>query len=156
MAFYLARATTTADGGWMFEDEIKIRLAGPAGPLAQLILNLPADSDGAWNLGAGEITSTWSGPPAGEGQSILLLWDSGSDEIAPMRVLHFSGMSREFETELLVHMEILAPKGAALHSTGRVSNESLRLTGGRATPKARWIWAAPKMAIGSTIVGPQT
>jgi hypothetical protein len=71
-----------------------------------------------------------------------------------MRVVRFCGVSREFETELLVHMEILNGAGDHVIGTGRLTNEALRLLGGRATPKARWVWAAPKMSIGSTVVGP--
>ncbi len=63
-------------------------------------------------------------------------------------------MSREFETELPLHMEILVPVAIYLRGTGRISNEALRLQGGRFTPKAKWTWVAPRMSIGSTIVGP--
>jgi hypothetical protein len=50
-------------------------------------------------------------------------------------------------------MEILNGAGDHVIGTGRLTNEALRLLGGRATPKARWVWAAPKMSIGSTVVG---
>ena len=64
------------------------------------------------------------------------------------------GVSREFATELLVQTELLEPVGDSFRGTGRRSNEALRLLGGRVTPKARWVWAAPRMSIGSTVVGP--
>lgn len=154
MAFYLTHATPTSDGGWVFNDETKVRLAGPEGPLARHILNLPAGSNGEWNLSSTEITETLGNTPPSGPETTLLLWDSGEPDVHPMRVLHFSGVSREFETELLVHMEALEPVGSHLRGTGRITNEALRLTGGRLTPKASWIWTAPKMSIGSTIVGP--
>ena len=154
MAFFITHATSTPNGGWVFTDETKIRLAGPDGPLARHILNLPQESNGEWNLSTAEITALLPcSPPAEDGQP-LLLWDSGEPDGWPMRVLHFSGVSREFETELLVHMEVLEPFSGHLRGTGRISNEALRLLGGRITPKARWVWAAPKMSIGSAIVGP--
>ena len=154
MAFYLTHATPTPDGGWTFTDETKVRLAGAVGPLARHILGLPADSNGEWNLSSDEIAAMLPlSPPAGPEQT-LLLWDSGEPEAFPMRVVHFSGVSREFETELLVHMEVLEPVASHLRGTGRITNEALRLLGGRLTPKAKWIWTAPKMSIGSAIVGP--
>lgn len=152
MAFYLTNATPTADGGWIFNDETKVRLAGPEGPLARHILSLPAGSSGEWRLGSEEIIAQFPHNEA-SGGTVLLLWESGEQGIHPMRVLGFSGVSHEFETELLVHMEALEPAGSRLRGTGRITHEALRLMGGRATPKARWIWTAPKMAIGSTIVG---
>lgn len=154
MAFYITHAKPTPDGGWVFAEETKVRLAGPDGPLARHILGLPADSTGAWNLSSGEITAMLAVPPPPGDEHPLLLWDPGDPDCYPMRVVHFSGVSREFETELLVHMEILEPVASYLRGTGRISNEALRLLGGRCTPKAKWTWAAPKMAIGSTIVGP--
>ena len=156
MAFYLTHATPTADGGWVFNDETKVRLAGPEGPLARHILNLPAGSNGEWNLSSEEITAMLPVSKPSGSETTMLLWDSGEEEHYPMRVLHFSGVSREFETELLVHMEVLEPAGSYLRGTGRITNEALRLTGGCLTPKARWIWTAPKMSIGSAIVGPAT
>jgi hypothetical protein len=154
MAFYITHAKTTPDGGWVFAEETKVRLAGAEGPLARHILGLPADSTGEWNLSSAEITAMLAASPPSGPEQALLLWDSGDPDACPMRVLHFSGVSREFETELLVHMEILEPVASHLRGTGRISNEALRLLGGRCTPKAKWTWAAPKMAIGSTIVGP--
>ncbi len=154
MAFYLTNATPTADGGWVFNDETKVRLAGPEGPLARHILNLQTGSNGEWNLSSTEVTTLLPVSKPSGSETTLLLWDSGESDVHPMRVLHFSGVSREFETELLVHMEVLEPVGSHLRGTGRITNEALRLTGGRLTPKARWIWTAPKMSIGSTIVGP--
>jgi hypothetical protein len=155
MAFYLANATPTPDGGWTFVEETKVRLAGAEGPLARHILGLPAESNGEWNLGFAEIAAMLPiTPPAGTEQP-LLLWDSGEQDACPMRVIHFSGVSREFETELLIHMEILVHAKGHLRGTGRITSEALRLLGGRITPKARWVWVAPKMSIGSTVVGPR-
>jgi hypothetical protein len=154
MAFYLTHATPTPDAGWVFNDETKVRLAGPEGPLARHILSLPGDSNGEWNLSSGELIALLPPAPHSGPETPLLLWDSGEPDTYPMRVLHFSGVSREFETELLVHMELLEPVNSHLRGTGRVTNEALRLMGGRLTPKARWVWSAPKMSIGSTIVGP--
>lgn len=156
MAFYLTHATPTPNGGWVFNDETKVRLAGPDGPLARHILSLPGNSNGEWSLASGEIIALLPASPASGEETTLLLWDSGEPESHPSRVLHFSGISREFETELLVHMELLEPVGSVLRGTGRVTNEALRLTGGRLTPKGKWIWSAPKMSIGSTIVGPSS
>lgn len=154
MAFYITHAKPTPDGGWVFAEETKVRLAGPDGPMARHILGLPADSTGEWNLSSAEIAAMLpvSQPP--DHEQPLLLWDPGEPDSSPMRVVHFSGISREFETELLVHMEILEPVASYLRGTGRICNEALRLQGGRLTPKAKWTWAAPKMSIGSTIVGP--
>lgn len=154
MAFYLTHATPTADGGWVFNDETKVRLAGPDGPLAQHILNLPAGSSGEWNLNSTDITAMLPGCAPSDLETPLLIWDCGEPDSLPMRVIRFCGVSREFETELLVHMEILEAVGSHLKGNGRLTNEALRLLGGRATPKARWMWAAPKMSIGSTVVGP--
>lgn len=155
MAFFITHATPTSRGGWVFIAETTIRLAGPDGPLARHILALPEGSSGEWNLSSSEIAAMLPCSPPADNEQPLLLWDSGEPDGCPMRVLHFSGVSREFETELLVHMEILEPFSGHLRSTGRISNEALRLLGGRLTPNARWIWAAPKMSIGSTVVGPR-
>jgi hypothetical protein len=154
MAFYITHAKTTPDGGWLFADEIKVRMAGPAGPLARHILSLPAESNGEWHLNAAELSKLLPVPHSSGGELPLLLWDSGESDCHPMRVLHFSGVSREFETELLVHMEILEPMASHMRGTGRITNEALRLLGGRLTPKAKWLWAPLKMSIGSAIVGP--
>jgi hypothetical protein len=154
MAFYLTHARPTPDGGWVFADETKVRLAGADGPLARHILGLPADSTGAWSLSAAEIAAMLRVAPPSDHEQPLLLWDSGEPDASPQRVVHFSGVSREFETELLVHMEVLEPASSYLRGTGRITNEALRLTGGRLTPKARWVWCAPKMSIGSAIIGP--
>lgn len=156
MAFFITHATPTTDGGWVFVEETKVRLAGPDGPLARHILALPADSNGEWSLSPVELSEMLPvSPPSAEEQP-MLLWESGETDSLPMRVLHLTGVSREFETEMLVHMEILEPLAGYLRGTGRISNETLRLLGGRLTPKARWVWATPKMPIASTIVGPQT
>ena len=150
MAFFIISATPMPDGGWAFEDKAKVRLTGPEGPLAAHIIGLPGNSSGEWNLDAGKIATLLQEAPPSEGKIPLLLWDSGVPDSVPQRVIRFCGVSREFDTELLVHMEILGDAGGYLKGTGRHTNEALRLLGGRATPKARWIWAAPKMAIGST------
>jgi hypothetical protein len=154
MAFYLTHATTTPDGGWLFADEIKVRLAGPGGPLARHVLALPPESKGEWNLSAAEIIPMLGTSPSSGREQPLLLWDPGLPDACLSRVVHFSGVSREFETELLVHLEILEHVSCYFRGTGRITNEALRLLGGRLTPNARWVWAAPKMSIGSTIVGP--
>jgi len=155
MAFYLTHAQPTADGGWTIEAETKVRLAGPNGPLAQHILNLPANSNGEWCLGEADILAMLPNSEENAGETRILLWDSGDPDAHPMRVLHFSGISQPFVTTLLVHMELLEPAGTSIRGTGRVTNEALQLIGGFLTPKAKWCWAAPKMAIGSTIVGPR-
>lgn len=154
MAFYLTHAHPTPEGGWTFNDETKIRLAGPGGPLARHILSLPDDSNGEWILGESDILAMLPTSSTTNEETAMLLWESGDPDTHPMRVIHFSGISQGFETELLVHMELLAPAGTSMRGTGRITNESLRLIGGRLTPKAKWIWATPKMAIGSTIIGP--
>ena len=154
MAFYITHTKSTPDG-WIFNEKTKVRLAGVDGPLAHHILALPQDSNGEWNLSPAEVMEMLPLPPASDNDNRLLLWDSGDPAAFPMRVVHFSGISRSFETELLVHMEVLEPVCDSLRGTGRISNESLRLLGGRSTPKARWLWAAPKMSIGSMIVGPR-
>lgn len=138
----------------MFAEETKVRLAGADGPLARHILGLPGDSNGEWNLSSAEIAAMLPVSPPADQEQPLLLWDSGEPDASPMRVVHFSGVSRELETELLVHMEVLEPVSSYLRGTGRITNEALRLLGGRLTPKARWVWGAPKMSIGSAIVGP--
>lgn len=155
MAFYITHASPTPDGGWIFNEETKVRLAGPDGPLAQYILSLPKDSNGEWCLVSAEIMEMLPTSPTFGSEPALLLWDSGEPDAIPMRVVRFTGVSREFETELLVQMEILESISSYVRGTGRITNEAIRLLGGRITPKARWIWAAPKMAIGSTIVGPR-
>jgi hypothetical protein len=118
------------------------------------IIGLPGNSTGEWNLDALEIAAILPCTAASDEEIPLLLWDCGDPESRPMRVVRFCGVSREFETELLVHMEILDHADGHLRGTGRLTNEALRLLGGRATPRARWVWAAPKMSIGSTVVGP--
>ncbi len=154
MAFYITHARTTPDGGWLFADETKARMAGPAGPLARHILSLPPESNGEWTLSSAELAAMLPDSPLTGLEKPLLLWDSGDPECYPMRVVHFSGVSREFETELLVQLEVLEPVSTYFRGTGRITNEALRLLGGRLTPNAKWVWAAPKMSIGSTIVGP--
>jgi hypothetical protein len=153
MAFHITHATPTPDGGWLLEEETKVRLAGADGPLARHIIGLPAESNGEWNLNSAELIGMLAISPPSAGEQAILLWDPGDPDCCPMRVLHFSGVSRDFETELLVHMEILESVEHHVRGTGRITNEALRLLGGRATPKAKWLWAAPKMSIGSTIVG---
>lgn len=154
MAFFISNASATPDGGWIFSDKTKVRLTGPEGPLARHILSLPASATGEWNFTAPEIIAMLPCTAATDEETPLLLWDSGEPDAPPLRIIRFCGVSREFDTELLVHMEILDGSGPHPKGTGRITNEALRLLGGRATPKARWIWAAPKMSIGSTIVGP--
>lgn len=154
MAFFITTASPTPDGGWAFENKTKVRLTGPEGPLARHITGLPRDCTGEWNLNAAEITAMLPCAAPSDRESPLLFWDNGDTDSIPMRVVRFCGVSREFETELLVHMEILHGAGDHVKGTGRLTNEALRLLGGRATPKARWVWAAPKMSIGSTVVGP--
>ncbi len=154
MAFYLTHAKTTPEGGWLFAEETKVRVGGPEGPLARHILSLPPESDGVWSLSCAELALMLPVSPATGDEHPLLLWESGDPDSVPMRVVHFSGVSDEFETELLVHMEVLEPVAAHLRGTGRITTEALRLLGGRMTPKAKWLWAAPKMSIGSTTVGP--
>jgi len=155
MAFFITNASPTPDGGWAFENKTKVRLTGPEGPLARHIMALAGDSS-EWNLNAAEITAILPCSAPSDQETPLLLWDCGDPDCHPMRVVRFCGVSREFETELLVHMEILDGAGDHFKGTGRLTNEALRLLGGRATPKARWVWAAPKMSIGSTVVGPGT
>lgn len=154
MAFFITNASRTPDGGWAFESKTKVRLTGPEGPLATHIIGLADNPTGAWNLNASEITAKLPCSAPSDQETSLLIWDCGEPGSLPMRVVRFCGVSREFETELLVHMEILESAGDHLKGTGRLTNEALRLLGGRATPKARWVWAAPKMSIGSTVVGP--
>ena len=154
MAFFITNASRTPDGGWAFASKTKVRLTGPDGPLATHIIGLPGNSTGEWNLDASEIAAILPCSAPSDEEIPLLLWDCGDPECRPMRVVRFCGVSREFETELLVHMEILDHANGYLKGTGRLTNEALRLLGGRATPKARWVWAAPKMSIGSTVVGP--
>lgn len=154
MAFYITLATCDSDNLLTLRTKTKVRLTGPQGPLATHITQLPARSDGAWNLDAAQIASALQFPPASEQELPLLLWDSGEPGSCPMRVIRICGVSREFDTELLVQAELLEPAGDMFHSTGRRTNEALRLLGGRVTPQARWVWAAPKMSIGSTVVGP--
>ena len=155
MAFFITNASRTPDGGWAFENKTKVRLTGPEGPLATHIIGLPGNSTGEWNLDASEIAGILPCSAPSDEETPLLLWDCGDPECRPMRVVRFCGVSREFETELLVHMEILDHANGHLKGTGRLTNEALRLLGGRVTPKARWVWAAPKMSIGSTVVGPK-
>lgn len=154
MAFFLTPATRQPNGGWLLGEPSKVRLAGPKGPLARHISNLPGTSTGEWNLDAAEIAASLRADAPPEGETEFLLWDSGEDDACPMRVIRICGISREFDTELLVHMEILEERGDTVRSTGRNSSEALRLLGGRVTPNAKWIWAAPKMSIGSAVVGP--
>ncbi len=153
MAFHITQATRAPEGGWIFEETEKVRLTGAAGPLARHIIGLEGSSDGKWTLSAAEIAKLLCQAPSAEATP-MLLWNGGEAAAVPMRVHHFCGVSREFETELLVHMEILEPATGGLQGTGVLTNEALRLLGGRLTPKARWVWAAPKMSIGSTVVGP--
>lgn len=154
MAFFITNATRTPNGGWAFDHRTKVRLTGPDGPLAKHIVGLPGHSTGEWNLNALEIAALLPGSEPSDAEVPLVLWDCGDPECCPLRVIRFCGVSREFETELLVHMEILDFDNGHLKGTGRLTNEALRLLGGRATPRARWVWAAPKMSIGSTVVGP--
>jgi hypothetical protein len=154
MAFYLTSAVRRGDGEWLLGDLSKVRLAGSSGPLARHISNLPADSTGEWNLEAEEIAAAFPCDAFPEGATPFLLWDSGDSDGCPMRVIRICGISREFDTELLVHMEILEERGETMRPTGRHTSEALRLLGGRVTPNAKWLWAAPKMSIGSTIVSP--
>ncbi|GAA5481832.1 hypothetical protein [Haloferula sargassicola] len=156
MAFYLTQATALPDGMWQPGELTKVRLAGPDGPIARHIMDMPDTPNGEWNLEAADlIAAVRRGSPA-EGKTELLLWDAGDPDTCPSRVIRICGISREFDTELLVHMEVLKKNGEGLKPTGCNSGEALRLLGGRVTPKAKWLWAAPKMSIGSTIVGPET
>lgn len=154
MAFFITNASPTPDGGWAFESRTKVRLSGPEGPLARHITALPRTSTGEWYLNAAEIATLLPCPYTSDEGTPFLLWDSDNPDSHPMRVVHLCGVSREFETEVLVHMEILDETGDHVKGTGRLTNEALRLLGGRATPRARWVWAAPKMSIGSMVVGP--
>ena len=155
MAFFITNAARTPDGGWAFAHQTKVRLTGPEGPLARHIITLPGRSTVEWSIEAAEIAVMLQCSAPSDQESQLLLWDSGDPDSLPMRVVRFCGVSREFETELLVHMEILKGTRSHVQGSGRLTNEALRLVGGRATPKARWTWAAPKMSSGSTIVGPE-
>jgi hypothetical protein len=154
MAFFITLASRDQDDMWILREKTKVRLTGPEGPLAAHITQLPARSNGEWNLDASAIASSLQFNATSDQEVPLLLWDSGEAGSCPMRVIRLCGVSREFDTELLVQTEILEPTGDGFRSTGRHTNEALRLLGGRVTPKARWLWAAPKMSIGSTIVGP--
>jgi len=153
MAFFITLASRDTAGCWTLGEKTKARLAGPHGPLATHIINLPAASTGEWNLTAEQIIEHFQVSSSNEEGIPLLVWDSGEPDACPMRVLRVCGVSREFDTELLVQTEVLEPAGDGFRSTGRRVNEALRMLGGRITPKAKWVWAAPKMSIGSTVIG---
>jgi hypothetical protein len=155
MAFFITLATCDPDNMWTLRGKTRIRLTGPQGPLATHITQLPERSNGEWNLDAAQIAASLQVSSTTDQEIPLLLWDSGEPGSCPMRVIRFCGVSKEFDTELLVQTEILEPAGELFRGTGRRTNEALRLLGGRVTPKARWVWAAPRMAIGSTVVGPR-
>ena len=153
MAFFMTLASRNQDGNWLLREKTKARLAGPHGPLATHISNLPAAATGEWNLTAIQIIGHFNFSSSNDEEIPLLMWDSGEPDSCPMRVMRVCGVSREFDTELLVQTEVLEPAGDGLRSTGRHVNEALRLLGGRITPKSKWVWAAPKMSIGSMVVG---
>jgi|GEM_PF-5300638 len=144
MAFFITNAARTPDGGWAFTNKTKVRLTGPEGPLAQHILELPRSTHGQWNLDASEITAILPCSTPSDQETPLLLWDSNDPSYLPTRVVRFCGVSREFETELLVHMEILESVGDHVKGTRRQIHEALRLLGGYVTPQARWVLGAPQ------------
>ena len=146
-------ATRNQDHDWILGERTKARLAGPQGPLAAQILGLPPGSSGEWNLTDRQLLGFFHFSAPNDQEVPLLMWDSGEPDSSPTRVLRICGVSREFDTELLVQTEILEAVGEGYRSSGRHVNEALRLIGGRITPKSKWIWAAPKMSIGSTVIG---
>jgi len=152
MAFLIALTSSVESDGVVLHDIRKVRLAGREGPLARHILDLPTGK-GEWSLdGQALAQSLQADIPSSEG-SPALFWDNGQVPFLPLRVVSLCGVSGEFETDLVVQLEILSASGTAFVSTARQTSEALRLSGGRLTPNAAWKWAPPKMSIGSAVVG---
>lgn len=152
MAFLLALTSRKESGSLRIDHIQKIRLGGTDGPIARHVLALPDDVR-EWDLGVAQLACDLRPPDWPAERNPVLLWDSGSTPFLPMLVTRICGVSDDFDTELIVHLEILASDGDTFQPISRLTSEALRLTGGKLTPKAKWWWAPPKMAIGSAVVG---
>lgn len=151
MAFLLALTTRKESESLRITEAQKIRLGGPDGPIARHVLALPPEIS-EWSIDAKQLARELK--PAGwPDDGAVLLWDSGSSPFLPMLVARICGVSSEFDTELIVHLEVLTSEGDTFQPISRLASEALRLTGGKLTPQAKWWWAPPKMSIGSAIVG---
>lgn len=151
MAFLLALTARKESGSLRIDQAQKIRLGGPDGPIARHVLALPPEVS-EWNLQAQQLARELK-PAEWPDDGVVLLWDSGSTPFLPMLVVRLCGVSTKFDTELIVHLEVLTSEGDTFQPISRLTSEALRLTGGKSTPKAKWWWSPPKMSIGSVVVG---
>jgi hypothetical protein len=148
MSFALARIEEKPDGTFALLEKSKVRLGGPDGPIARHVL---AQTQAEWALDGTELAVVLRPPDWGEAP-VWLIWQA--PEESPSRVQRIPGVSSEFSTDLMVQLEILQPTDeGTFRPLGKLTGEALSLTGGLLTPKAKWVWTAPKMAIGSTTLG---
>lgn len=152
MPFEISIVKPGPDGCLRREQTRRVKLSGPAGPLARHVLGMQPSEEAAWSLPGKELARQLA--PAGEeaGSWGLFLASEGN---ALIHVEALLGRTGDFETEILLRGACLIEAGEALwKKSGREVAEALLLRGGRLTPAGSWAWAPPKMAIGGAILTP--
>lgn len=166
MAFRIYNRTPVL-GGYRYQRQGAIKLAGPSGVIARYVGGLSSkQTDGGWKIPGADLPRL-AGTPASSGNPVVLM-DLGSSEpqaVCLYELMNICGSSRDTTTHLVLEFVVLIDEAVAgspedyrldftvpVSRPKRVLNETLLLSGG--TGGGTWRWGAPMMNIGATLVTP--